>query len=146
MATNRMQQLEAKLTLQQRKAALILVENELSGEAKKTREEIAAEVGIERTALWRWNTRNQAFIEYKNALADDMLSTHRVDVYAQLMKLISGSQPSVKAIDLFMKRFGLLTERQITQTDNTNDNRGNTDIEKELAELDELINDEGGEN
>lgn len=36
---SRLKELEAKLTLQQRKAALLLVENELMAEARKTQEE-----------------------------------------------------------------------------------------------------------
>jgi transcriptional regulator with XRE-family HTH domain len=140
----RLKELEAKLTLQQRKAALLLVENEiLAGEngGKRTKEEIAAEIGVDRVTLWRWDTQNAAFIEYKNALADDMLSTHRAEVYSQLLRAIRGQQPSIKAIDLFLRRFGLLTDRQVVQNDAESNSRSNEDLAKELAEIDELLND-----
>jgi Helix-turn-helix of insertion element transposase len=122
----------------------LLVENEmLAGEngGKRSKEEIAKEVGIDRVTLWRWDTQNPTFIEYKNMLADDMLATHRAEVYAQLMKSIRGSQPSIKAIDLYLRRFGLLTERQVVETNDGN-NRSNEDLAKELEELDALLEDE----
>jgi hypothetical protein len=75
-------------------------------------------------------------------LADDMLATHRAEVYAQLMKSIRGSQPSIKAIDLYLRRFGLLTERQVVENANDGNNRSNEDLAKELAELDALLEDE----
>lgn len=138
--SNKLKALEAKLTLQQRRAAMLCVENEMmEGVAKKSQDTLAEELGIDRVTLWRWRTQNQVFIEYMNLLADDMLSAHRSEVYSQLLKLIRGSQPSVKAIDLFMKRFGLLTEKQITETIDGNSSRSNDDLEKELAELDELL-------
>jgi hypothetical protein len=139
---SRIKELEAKLTLQQRKAALILVENEIiEGGNKKTQEEIASEIGVDRITTYRWRTQNPVFIEYMNLIADDMLSSHRSEVYSQLLKLIRGSQPSVKAIDLFMKRYGLLTERQITSTDDSSNSRSDADLAKELEEIDDLLKD-----
>jgi hypothetical protein len=63
-------------------------------------------------------------------------------VYGQLLKLIGGEQPSVKAIDLFMRRFGLLTEKQIIATEDASGSRSNDDLQKELEELDDLLKDE----
>lgn len=138
--SNRMKQLEAKLDARQRKAAYLLVENELreTGE-RKSYEEIAAEIGVHYKTVWEWRTKNRNFIAYKNEIADDFLADKRDQVYAQLMKLITAPQPSVKAIDLFMRRHGMLTDRQITQTENGDENRSTDDLEKELAELDDLL-------
>lgn len=138
--SNRMKQLEAKLDARQRKAAYLLVENELreTGE-RKSYEEIAAEIGVHYKTIWEWRTKNRNFIAYKNEIADDFLADKRDQVYAQLMKLITAPQPSVKAIDLFMRRHGMLTDRQITQTENGDENRSTDDLEKELAELDDLL-------
>jgi transcription initiation factor TFIIIB Brf1 subunit/transcription initiation factor TFIIB len=140
---SRLKTLEAKLDARKRKAAYLLVENELreTGE-KRTQEEIAEEVGVTSKTIWSWKTTDPVFLEYKNALADDFLSEKRAYVYGQMMKLIGGSQPSVKAIDLFLRRFGLLTEKQVTITEEAGGSRSNEDLAKELEELDDLLNDE----
>ena len=138
--SNRMQQLEAKLTAQQRKAAYMLVENELRDSGDKlSQEQIADEVGVTYKTIWSWRTKNKTFIEYKNLIADDFLADKRDQVYGQLMKLITGSQPSVKAIDLFMRRFGLLTDKTVIEQDTGEGSRTNADLEKELEELDDLL-------
>ncbi|MEC1285023.1 phBC6A51 family helix-turn-helix protein [Bacillus paralicheniformis] len=138
---SRLKELEAKLTLQQRKAALLLVENELMAEARKTQEELAKDIGADRVTVYRWWTQNKAFIEYMNLLADDMLSGHRSEVYSQLMKLIRSKNPSVKAIDLFFRRHGLLTDRQVVATENEGGTSSNEDIAQEIKDIDELLND-----
>jgi DNA-binding MurR/RpiR family transcriptional regulator len=137
-------QLEAKLTAQQRKAALLLVENELTDNSdaeKKSQDEIAEEVGVGRMTLYRWRTQNDDFRDYKNLLADDFLSEQRAYVYKQLMKSIGGAQPSIKGIDLFLRRHGLLTDRVVTE-DTTGNTNSNEDIAKETEELDKLLNEE----
>lgn len=143
--SNKLKALEAKLTEQQKKAAYMLVENDLKANkdpSKLTYEQIAEEVGVVYKTLWSWRTQNRNFIAYKNEIADDFLSDKRSKVYGQLMKLIEGEQPSVKAIDLFLRRFGLLTEKQITVTEDGNGARSNEDLANELAELDELLKEE----
>jgi hypothetical protein len=141
--SKRLKALEAKLDARKRKAAYLLVENELrdTGE-KRTQEDIAEEIGVTYKCLWEWKTKDQVFIEYKNALADDFLSEKRAYVYGQLMKLIGGSQPSVKALDLYLRRFGLLTEKQVISTEDNGGSRTNDDLASELADLDELLKDE----
>jgi hypothetical protein len=140
--SRRLKALEAKLDARKRLAAYLLVENELreTGE-KRTQEDIAEEVGISYKSLWEWKTKDSVFIEYKNALADDFLAEKRAYVYGQLMKLIGGSQPSVKALDLYLRRFGLLTEKQITVTEDGSSSRSNEDLAQELKELDDLLDD-----
>jgi transcriptional regulator with XRE-family HTH domain len=142
MASKKMRELEAKLTPQQQKAALLLVENDLRDNGdKRTQEEIAEEVGVTYKTIWSWRKQNRNFIDYKNEIADDFLAEHRSGVYGQLMKLINGSQPSVKAIDLYLKRFGLLTEKQVNVTEDNSGSRSNEDLQKELDDLDELLDD-----
>lgn len=140
---SKLKELEAKLDVRQRKAAFMLVENELAEtDAKLTQEEIAAEVGVDRSTLYLWRTRNRDFIAYKNEIADDFLADKRDRVYAQLLKLINGSQPSVKAIDLFMRRFGLLTDKSVVeQAGDGATQRTDEVIAKQLAELDDLLKD-----
>jgi hypothetical protein len=141
--SRRLKALEAKLDARKRLAAYLLVENELreTGD-KRTQEDIAEEVGVSYKSLWEWKTKDSVFIEYKNALADDFLAEKRAYVYGQLMKLIGGSQPSVKALDLYLRRFGLLTEKQVMVTEDNSGSRSNDDLAKELEELDDLLKDE----
>jgi DNA-binding XRE family transcriptional regulator len=138
MAT--MKELESKLTLKQRQAALMLVENEMATEGKKTQDEIAEELGISRQGLYKWRTQNRAFIEYRNMLSDDILSSMRPLVYKQLMSLITGSQPSVKAIDLFMRRFALLTDKTLNEDVSGGEGaRSTKQLEDSLADIDDLL-------
>lgn len=142
MASKRIKELESKLSPQQQKAAFLLVENDLRDNSeKRTQEDIAEEVGVSYKTVWSWRKTNRNFIDYKNEIADDFLSEYRSGVYGQLMKLINGSQPSVKAIDLYLKRFGLLTEKQVTVTEDASGSRSNEDLAKELEDLDDLLND-----
>jgi DNA-binding XRE family transcriptional regulator len=136
----RLKALEAKLDARKRNAAYLLVENELreTGD-KRTQEDIASEIGVSSKTVWEWKTKDQVFIEYKNALADDFLSEKRAYVYGQLMKLIGGSQPSVKALDLYLRRFGLLTEKSVVETVDTNQVRSEDAIKQQLAELEDLL-------
>jgi hypothetical protein len=140
--SRRLKTLEAKLDARKQKAAYLLVENELreTGD-KRSQEEIAEEIGVTSKTIWSWKTTDPVFIEYKNAIADDFLSEKRAFVYAQLMKTISGPQPSIKGIDVFMRRFGLLTEKQVVVNEDLGSSRSNEDLAKELEELDDLLDD-----
>lgn len=142
--SNRLKELEAKLTDQQRKAAFMLVENDLKtnkDDTKLTYEEIAEEVGVSYKTIWEWRKKNRNFIAYKNEISDDFLSDNRAKVYGQLMKLIDSPNPSVKAIDLFMRRFGLLTEKSVVENVDSGTQRSDDAIKRQLAELDDLLDD-----
>lgn len=143
MSNKRLNELGAKLDIRQREAALALVANEMleTGE-KRTQEEIAKEAGVSYKTLWSWRTQNKTFINYKNELADDFLSDKRAFVYAQLMKLISGPQPSVKAIDLFMRKFGLLTDKTVVENHDGTPQRSEDAIKQQLAELEGLLDED----
>lgn len=150
---SKLDRLGAKLTPQQRNAAIMLVERDLTeqlGGERKRLEDIATEVGVTRNTLYKWSTQNRAFIDYVNALADDFLDAKRSLVYRQLMKLIvpkGDVAPSVKAIDLFMRRYGLLTDKQVVETKETGGANGsNGDIAKDIDELDALLAEVPNEN
>jgi hypothetical protein len=145
MSNNKLKALEAKLTEQQKKAAYMLVENDLKSNKdplKLTYEQIADEIGVSYKTIWSWRTQNRNFIAYKNEISDDFLSDKRSKVYGQLMKLIDGEQPSVKAISLYLQRYGLLTQKTQVETIDTGGSRSNDDLASELAELDDLLKDE----
>lgn len=142
---SRMDFLKSKLTTQQIKAVYLLVENEIKDnldEKKLNLGQIADEVGVDRMTLYRWRTRNPHFIEFKNLVADDFLASDRDRVYQVLRSMIFAKQPSIKAIDLYLKRFGLLTEKIVNETVDSGAGRDNEDIEKQLAELDELLDED----
>lgn len=138
--------LEARLDGRQRLAALACVEREFSPEdERKGFEQIAEEAGVSRNTLYEWRTQNRAFIEYMNAISDDYLSGKRAVVYKRLMQLIDSSQPSVKAIDLFMKREGLITAKVEVDDGRAGGAKSNAELADELAELDDILADIPGD-
>lgn len=147
MSQARKRELESKLTLEQRKACLLLVANELGdiedkSRKKKTQEELAKEIGVSRQTLYTWR-QDPSFIELKNLYSYDALSGYQDVVFRQLLSLIVGSQPSVKAIDLYMRSQGLLKDRQIVENIDPSARRTNENIEKELEDLDASLADLG---
>lgn len=132
--------LEARLEGRQIKAALLCVEREFAPEdERKSFDEIADEIGVSRMTMYRWRTGNRAFIDYVNHIADDFLASERALVYRQLMKTITGPQPSVKGIDLYFKRHGLITQQVAVESKDATSTRSNEEITQELEELDELL-------
>lgn len=139
MSASKRKQLEARLDGRQKVAALACVEREFSPEdERRGYEDIAKEVGVSRQTLYEWRTQNRAFVDYVNIIADDYLASARPTVYKRLMQLIDAGQPSVKAIDLFMRREGLITTHAVVETKDSGGGRDNEDIERELSELDEI--------
>lgn len=142
--------LEAQLTPQQRKAAQLIVNNEwaelLNEDGKKrTMAELAEEIGIARSTLFEWKAQ-ETFGAYVNYLTDIQLSAMRSEVNIALMKAIRGGAngvPSVKALDLYMRRFALLTDRTVVEdTRQSVEQRRKTDeeVRAEVSALDAMIN------
>lgn len=145
--------LEAQLTPQQQRAAQLLVINEWGelteeGGKKRTMTELADELGIARSTLFEWK-RNELFGAYVNHLTERQLDGMRSEVYVALMRSIRGGAngiPSVKALDLYMRRYGLLSDRTIIEDARSQvEEKRKTDdeIRKDISELDALVN--GGE-
>lgn len=140
--------LESQLSPQQKKAAQLIVSNDwgtlIDGGKKKTMQELADEIGIARSTLFEWKALD-SFGEYVNYLTDQELAGMRTEVYTQLMRAIRGGPngiPSVKALELFMRRFGMLTDRTVVEdTREAVDSRRKTDdeIRKDIADLDALV-------
>lgn len=145
MSEQRKRALEAKLTVKQREAALLCVERELAEDTESRMQvaDIAEQIGYSRKELWKWRTQNKAFIEYVNLLCDDFLESKRVIVYRNLMKLIDpkgeNAMPSVKGIDLYLRRHGLLTDKQVVETRGAGSSESTEDIAKSSEELDKCI-------
>lgn len=134
---------ETKFRPGQRKAGVLLAEREfMPKEHRKTMDQIAEEVGVNRSTIWHWQTGDPNFIAYSNALASDMIDGHLAEVYSKLMDVIRDG--NTKGIELFLKRIGDLDTRQdIT----LNDNRGEQESfeDRKAAILDRLGLDEGTE-
>ncbi|OMD44300.1 phBC6A51 family helix-turn-helix protein [Paenibacillus odorifer] len=142
--------LEAQLTPQQQRAAQLLVINEWGelteeGGKKRTMTELADELGIARSTLFEWK-RNEMFSAYVNYITDMQLSSMRSEVNVALMRSIRGGAngvPSVKALDLFYRRYGLLTDRTIvedTRTQIEEKRKTDDEIRADISELDALVN------
>lgn len=138
-------QLEAVIGPQKRKAALLLVEKDLSPkDEEKTFDDIAEEVGVKRNAIYKWKTRDTDFVAYMNILADEFFLSYKSFVYSQHIKAISGKQPSMKGLELWYRKHGMLTDKTVVEEI---DSRGDSieDIEKETAELEAQLNEEEAE-
>ncbi|MFT9848964.1 phBC6A51 family helix-turn-helix protein [Aneurinibacillus sp. REN35] len=136
-------ELESKLTLPQRKAAFLVLENEMRPtKERRTLDDIAAEVGVSRTALFNWRKENPVFIAYYNALADRQLDSFRGVADAQLKRLIEGTSnngiASIKALELYYKLTARLVNRSEVTTNEIGDGPKRlsaAEIAEELAEL-----------
>lgn len=97
---------ESKLKPKQREVALALVEREFhEGEGKpKTKEQIAEECGMSRQGVYKWESQDRNFINYKNSLAADFFNGHLPFVYKRMLEGID--RGSMKGIELYLKRIG----------------------------------------
>lgn len=142
--------LEAQITPQQLRAAHLIVNNEwaelLNADGKKkTAQELADEIGISRSTFFEWKSA-ELFGAYVNYLTDIQLSSMRSEVNTALMKAIRGGAngvPSVKALDLYFRRYGLLTDRTVVEDARQHvEEKRKTDeeIRASISELDALVN------
>lgn len=149
MAKSKKELLAERLTPQQRLAAQTMVDNQfglVSGDGSKlTNIELQERLDIGNDTFYKWR-RDSDFIAYMNALADEELDVNRSEVYGQLLKAIRGGAngiPSIKALDLYLRRHGLLTDRTVVEDARDDVRRpAKTDaqIAAEIAELDAMIN------
>lgn len=110
MANSRFNFDESRLREGQRLAAQLLVEYEFtSKDERKTKDEIAEEVGISRMQLHRWDTSDDNFISYKNYLAARITDSQLSLVYSKLLDGIKNG--SMKGIELYLKRIGDLNDK-----------------------------------
>lgn len=101
-------------------------------------EEIAEKVGVTTKTLSRWRDR----MDFKKAVTDRALENIRnelPDVFQAHVRIAKGG--NIKAIELLYKVSGLMIERQeITQT--IDDKRDTDSIEKDIAELGRLLDED----
>lgn len=150
--SKRMKELEKKLTPQQVNACRLLSDNEfglLSPEdgKKLSKQEVSEKIGIVRSTLYEW-LKIPAFVELMNEYSEHTLNAHRSEVYDLLMKGIRGHNgiPSSKMLELYLKHYALLTDKSIIENISDDDRmskKSDSEIAKEIDELNKLINGEG---
>lgn len=135
------QTLVEQLTDEQQQAAQLLVEGNFSkiyGLKKHTYEEVAEAAGISDKTLRRWRN-DQKFIEYQSYVTSLYSASLRPLVEAQLMKAIIGNhngQPSVKAIELWLKLQGILIDKkEMTYIDSSIPKLTQAQIDSTVADL-----------
>ncbi|GAA4867649.1 hypothetical protein GCM10023310_54250 [Paenibacillus vulneris] len=135
------------LTVQQKKVAQLLVDNEFGlltdGGKKLPIDEVAAMGGVARSTIYEWKKKSE-FRAYMTSLAEEEFEAGRAEVYAGIMKLVRGgnnSMPSVRALDLYMRRYGLLTDKHVVETAEDVRKRAISEHERALAleKLDRLL-------
>jgi predicted DNA-binding protein YlxM (UPF0122 family) len=124
------------LTEQQKRAAELLLENDLAPKDEKRKlEEIAEEIGVTRKTLWEWRRRNTLFIEYKQHLTTLSLQDAHGELARVLITNLHSSQPSTKMLDLLAKMTpnALAANRQevVMETNETS----NEEVLKRIEEL-----------
>jgi hypothetical protein len=140
-------ELETLVTPRQKKAAWLLVNNDISANVngkKKTLEEIAAEVGVDVRTLYKWRHNDKNFIAYVNAISDISLYSFRQEADAMLKKLIRGGNNglgSIKALQLYYQMIGkLVGKSEKTVVIDTKNNRlTDEQIREKLKELDDTL-------
>jgi hypothetical protein len=133
------EELKARLTPQQVAIAYRLVANEFAGKDKKTQDEIAAEFGMSRQALWRLRTQNPDFIKLQALISDMTLESQMAFAQAMLMKAISNG--SIKALDLYFRMTGRLINRSEVVRRNESERQPLTEeeIREKLQELNDML-------
>jgi hypothetical protein len=122
---------ETRLKPGQREAAVALVEYEFTPKGeRKTKEQIAEELGLSRMQIHRWDTSDENFIGYKNYLASRLVDSQLSLVYSKLLDGIKNG--SMKGIELYLKRIGDLNDKsEVT----INTNNGDQSFEERKAAL-----------
>lgn len=141
MAKSRRDKLAEQLTVKQQQAVYALLDNEmLPYKKRKTQDELADELGVNRATLYRWRKQNQAFIEFKKEVAKDYLGDE-VGLFAKsLIDSMKGTNgaPSQKALDLYAKMMGFIKNEHAVEISKGNA-RTDEELAKELEELDAML-------
>lgn len=100
---------ESKFLPKQREGAIALMEYSFADtKSRKTKQQIADEIGVSRMTLSNWEHHDTNFIAYKNSLSADFFDGYLPFVYRKLIDGISNG--SMRGIELFMKRAGDLND------------------------------------
>lgn len=126
------------LSAEQRAVAEILANNDLHD---MTMAQIAEKVGINERTIYRWKL-DDTFIAYKNSIAEKVMDDFVSEAYEILRRIgTSGlsERSKLKALELVLKNRGKLTDVQKVEA-TVEDKRTNEDIERQIAALEQQIN------
>jgi transcriptional regulator with XRE-family HTH domain len=134
------------LTDQQRRAAQMLVANEfceLSEGKKMTKEDLASEIGISKSTLYDW-MKIPEFNEYHRMISRDKLHAYSSEVDAALLKLVRMQEPRIKAIELWYKLQGEITDRYVVENESNTHipRKSDAEIAADIHKLAEMVNGE----
>ncbi|EUJ44396.1 phBC6A51 family helix-turn-helix protein [Paenilisteria rocourtiae] len=135
MAT-RLETLMDELTEEQQEAIHLLLEQmeySKKDEDYKSMDAIAEEVGTCRKTLYNWRTKNPVFMEALGLATQARLQTLAPYAYGAMSKLLKGSQPSTKALDLYFKQQGWTNAPQ--EINITTNSRDDAVLAEEIARL-----------
>lgn len=133
--TRKLDKLLEQLTDQQKQAIDMLVEREEYAKGdpdRKSLDQIAEELDTVRKTIYNW--RNTPV--FQEALAEasrERLAVLAPKAYGAMSKLMSGAQPSTKALDLYFKTQGWIKNEQ--SIDLTTRSRDDADLEAEIERL-----------
>jgi|SRR5690625_710176 len=128
-----------RLTEQQRKAAAVLVDNELlPKDQQKSIQELADEFGIHRKTLWEWRRRNPIFAEYKQHLTTLALQDSHGALAKVLIDNLGKTQPSTKMLELLAKMTPNVLAATKQEVEVHNDTGSHDDVIKRIQELEDL--------
>lgn len=131
---------ENKLRPLQREAAIALVEYEFTPKKeRKTKQEIADEIGTSRKTLHAWDTKDRNFINYKNHIAGQFVDSSLAMVYSKLLESIKNG--SVRGIETYLKRIGDLDQRSEVTIKNSDDDRSFDERKDELLQRLQAVKD-----
>lgn len=146
--SKRTKELERQVTIQQREAARVIVDNEfglLTEDGRKlSNVQLIERLSTSNNTFYTWK-RDSDFVALMNQYADEILDANRAEVYAALMKLVRGGAngtPSVKGIDLYLRRHALLTDKTVIEDARESDRprKSEDQLAADIIALDELIN------
>lgn len=124
------------LTEQQRKAAALLVDNELlPNSEQKSIQELADEIGVHRKTLWEWRRRNPIFAEYKQHITTLALQDSHGALAKVLIDNLSKSQPSTKMLELLAKMTPNMLAATKQEVDVHTESSSHDDVIKRIQEL-----------
>ncbi|MBC2143641.1 hypothetical protein HCA83_00230 [Listeria innocua] len=139
MATRREKLFEQLSDAQQRAIYMLLEQASQNKNSSDylSMEDIAETLEIERKTLYNWRTRNAVFQEALAEASREQLSALAPQAFGAMSKLISGAQPSTKALDLMFKSLGWVKNEQTI--DLTTRTRDSDALEDEIERLSKLM-------